>query len=583
MADRDAVIKIEMKSTQAQRALQLLGDRLDNLAREARKARTALVGVDTGSAPMKKTADATAKTTKKTKEAKASMSDFIDATGRLKLVPPRVSAIASSFDGLGESLKKAREFLGTRAGMAAGIGVGIAAVGAGAIAVTHSVAMTTNELSKSARQLGVSAKDLQVWRYHARLAGVETTELDSALATLQRQLFDISQGTGLEASRAFNALGLSVFDTSGKIKTAAQVMDDLARVLPTIADEGVRTGALMKILGNSGRDMATFFEGGVEAIARSKEELESFNGIIGARSLKNAEEYAKSVTRISTAFAGLKQSLAEPFIGPLAKFMELMSSPTMGRSPFASPRASAAEQAMFDAFQLPKIFDPSMLRAVLSQLGPTVADNGPWSWRSPGQSVPTGFDFWANRQTTRFMAPNFEDRWGFQNFEFRRSKARGISPDSADADIDLRGVSDDIEAQTNKWSEHLGRVADSLGVSIANAFTRGKQGVRELGEFIKSYLINEVLGGLLGTAIRAIFKIGGRSGIFGVINRVGSRSDSGSTPKRSIGAATQPSFAVNVTGVLPGGIVEVIRNDIQASRVLVREVVAPQQRALSMR
>lgn len=99
--------------------------------------------------------------------------------------------------------------------------------------------------------------------------------MDGSLAKLTRSLGQAALGAKGPAE-AFKALGVDVRKAGGEVKTAGEVMPELAEQLSKIESPAERAAVMTQILGRSGQKMATLLaEGakGVNAYARAADEL----------------------------------------------------------------------------------------------------------------------------------------------------------------------------------------------------------------------------------------------------------------------------------------------------------------------
>src|SRR5690554_3680428 len=127
---------------------------------------------------------------------------------------------------------------------------GVAATGA-ATAMGLMVRNTINsadEMAKASRSYGVPIEELSRLKYAADLSGVSFNNLGNSLRTLNKNAYDASNGTGA-AKDAFAELGVSVADADGNLKSATQLMGEVADALQNIDDETTKAALSGKIFG----------------------------------------------------------------------------------------------------------------------------------------------------------------------------------------------------------------------------------------------------------------------------------------------------------------------------------------------
>src|SRR3972149_11120194 len=104
--------------------------------------------------------------------------------------------------------------------------VGGAIVGASA-AIPKATADAGDEIAKLSQKTGISTEILSGYKLSAELAGSSVGGLARGLKTLGGNMLDTSMGTG-EAKIAFDALGISVADSEGKLRPLDNVLLDVA-------------------------------------------------------------------------------------------------------------------------------------------------------------------------------------------------------------------------------------------------------------------------------------------------------------------------------------------------------------------
>lgn len=132
-----------------------------------------------------------------------------------------------------------------------------------------------SSLKEQAMQAGVSAAALQEYRFAATQAGLTAEQMDTALTRLTRTIGQAANGSQAQV-QAFARLGVSVRDASGNIRSAADIMPDLAEAIRGLGSEAERGAALNAIFGRSGQALAPLMmEGaaGVNALRSAAHDL----------------------------------------------------------------------------------------------------------------------------------------------------------------------------------------------------------------------------------------------------------------------------------------------------------------------
>lgn len=222
---------------------------------------------------------------------------FGSFTGGLQQMERRVGALDSAFARL--------PFFG---GAAAGV------LGGGAISAA--IKKTINdfdELNKAAQKVGVSVESLSALNYAGALSDVSFESLTTGLKKLSVNAADAAKGTG-EARDAFNAMGISVKDGSGAMKTADALLGEIADKFASYEDGVNKTALAVKLFGRAGADLIPLLNAGRRGLGDMRAEAEAFGVIVGGDAAKAAEAFNDNLTRIGTIAKGFGVAIANDVI-----------------------------------------------------------------------------------------------------------------------------------------------------------------------------------------------------------------------------------------------------------------------------
>lgn len=194
---------------------------------------------------------------------------------------------------------------------AAGAAIGAAIVG-GFVAVEESVRRsidTMDEFSKASQKVGISTEEFSKLAYAAKLSDVSTEDLTTTLAKLSKNQVEAAKGTAAQA-QAFAALGISVKNADGSLRSPAAVLGDLADLFQALPDGAGKTAIAIQLLGKSGANAIPLLNGGAESLRDLGDEAERFGVVIDTQTGKAAEEFNDNLTRLSVQAEGFATQLA---------------------------------------------------------------------------------------------------------------------------------------------------------------------------------------------------------------------------------------------------------------------------------
>ncbi len=157
--------------------------------------------------------------------------------------------------------------------------IGAAAVAAGAalaLMVRDAIAGAAN-LDSLSQKTGVAVEKLNGLAFTAQLAGKDVESLADGLKDLNEKIAEAAGGNE-ESGQAFKALGISVTDTTGKLKAGDVVLAEIADKFEQYADGPEKTILAIRMMGDAGADMIAMLNKGGDALRENTEYTEKYSG-----------------------------------------------------------------------------------------------------------------------------------------------------------------------------------------------------------------------------------------------------------------------------------------------------------------
>lgn len=205
---------------------------------------------------------------------------------------------------------------------------------------------SAEDAGKLAQQVGVSVDSLTRLQFAAKSVGVPIEALDTGLKQLQRTAA-LAAGGNKQAEQDFSALGISVFDTSGKVKSADVLFADLAQKLSGYADGTTKTADAIIFMGRSGNELIPVINLSREGLDKFGKSSDAVGNTINEKAVKAADNFKVKLTELQGSIDGVKTSFAtltEPYI---AKMIDAMT-----RLETQTGIATKTFNAMIDGFNI---------------------------------------------------------------------------------------------------------------------------------------------------------------------------------------------------------------------------------------
>jgi Flp pilus assembly pilin Flp len=227
------------------------------------------------------------------------------------------------------------------------VGLAFVAFGTAAAASVKSSIDSADAFAKAAQKVGVTVEALSSLAYAAELSGLSQDQLSSSLVRLTKGLSDASQGTG-EAKKAFDALGISVTDSAGNLKSSDVALAEIADKFAQYADGAEKTALAVSLFGKSGAELIPFLNQGARGIAALQQEANKLGITLDTNTAKAAEQFNDNLTRIQSIAGGLSNRIAAQLLPTLVNLTERFFESAKGSSALdqAARVATAAIQGL---------------------------------------------------------------------------------------------------------------------------------------------------------------------------------------------------------------------------------------------
>lgn len=189
----------------------------------------------------------------------------------------------------------------------------IAGAAASVVALSQAFADLQNELLDASARTGVAVETLAGLRLAAEGSGLEFRNLEAGLNRLPKSMADAARGTGA-AARAFDALGVSVVDTEGELRSSEEVLQDTFEALSAIENPAEKAALAIDLLGQ--RAGPAFIQSG------AIDNLDAFVGLatefgvdVGPKAAQSAAQFQRSIALLKTVGIGELQDLVNAIGG----------------------------------------------------------------------------------------------------------------------------------------------------------------------------------------------------------------------------------------------------------------------------
>ncbi len=227
---------------------------------------------------------------------------------------------------LPEGMKSSMNAMGSLDAQSLALAGGFAAVAAAIVKVEKAMISMTKESASFAdniitlsMQTGQSTQQLQEFAYASELIDVSVDTLQGSLTKLTNNMQDTMNGTG-NAKASFEALGVSVTNADGSMRSANDVFYETIDALGQVKNETERDAMSMDIFGRSAQDLNPLIIQGSKTLKAYADEAHNMGYVLDDEALSALGAVDDAYQRLQKTQEGVKNQLAVEFAPYLEEF-----------------------------------------------------------------------------------------------------------------------------------------------------------------------------------------------------------------------------------------------------------------------
>jgi len=258
----------------------------------------------------------------------------------------------SKFEKLGSVMK----------GVAAGIGVAMAAIGTAAVTagkklydMANEAAAAGDEIDKASQRIGLSRKGYQEWDYVLSQNGASISSLDNGMKKLNNTVDDAINGSS-SATEKFQRLGISMEDLQGKSRE--EVFEMTIKGLQGISDEGEKAAIANDLLGNASVELSALLNQTADSTEDLKNKASELGLVMSDESVDAAVNYTDAMDNLTRSFTGVKNNITSQLLPGFTMVLDGLTGLITGQEGAAEQLKEGARQTVEQiAIILPQILE----------------------------------------------------------------------------------------------------------------------------------------------------------------------------------------------------------------------------------
>lgn len=227
---------------------------------------------------------------------------------------------------LPDGMKSSMNAMGSLDAQSLALAGGFAAVAAAIVKAEKAMIYMTKESAAFAdniitlsMQTGQSTQQLQEFAYASELIDVSVDTLQGSLTKLTNNMQDTMNGTG-NAKASFEALGVSVTNADGSMRSANDVFYETIDALGQVKNETERDAMSMDIFGRSAQDLNPLIIQGSKTLKAYADEAHNVGYVLDDEALSTLGAVDDAYQRLQNTQEGVKNQLSAEFAPYLEEF-----------------------------------------------------------------------------------------------------------------------------------------------------------------------------------------------------------------------------------------------------------------------
>ena len=237
--------------------------------------------------------------------------DSADAEESIQKTERKASKLASAF---GNGIKKA-------AAWGAGIVGGAVAAGKAVMDVANKAAESADEIDKMSQKIGLSKEAYQEWNYAMGQSGIDISVMQTGVKTLTTLMDSAKEGTA-SAAAVFDTLGLSIYDSTGALKSQEQMMEEAIMALASMEDSTERARLSTELFGKAGTELEPLLNSGAEGIQELRDRAHELGLVMSDEAVDAGVKFGDTLADVKDSFAMVGTELGTAFMPMLQKLLD---------------------------------------------------------------------------------------------------------------------------------------------------------------------------------------------------------------------------------------------------------------------
>lgn len=176
-------------------------------------------------------------------------------------------------------------------------------------------------IDKAMKVTGLGAQTITEMAYAAEQEHASIEDLEKGWKRLAKAMVDADDGLA-ESKRAFEGIGVSIYDVSGKLKTVDVMTYELADAFSAMSDDTKKAGLAQDIFGRAGMNLIPFLEMGSKGIQELGAQSKALGNVWTDEMAAASKKFDDKLTEINYSLRATKWAIGNELMPEFEKIID---------------------------------------------------------------------------------------------------------------------------------------------------------------------------------------------------------------------------------------------------------------------
>lgn len=199
-------------------------------------------------------------------------------------------------------------------GKAVAVGfAGVTTIAGGVFSLAKKTASATDEIDKMSERLGLSREGYQKLDYVLSQSGVEINSFQTGMKSLTANMDKVTEGNKTAISN-FEKLGVSVFDSNGKLKNQEQMLNEIIPAFQNMKNSTEKSRLAQELFGKQGQEILPLLNSQAGSYEELSKKAEEYGLVLSDDAINAGVKFTDTLDTLERSFQIIGTQIGAEFL-----------------------------------------------------------------------------------------------------------------------------------------------------------------------------------------------------------------------------------------------------------------------------